>query len=280
MQTKRFPIALSLATSLLAMNAHAQPAPAAPNRILPFDAVESTLPNGLKVIVVPTGFPNIVSLQIPVQTGSRNEVEPGKSGFAHFFEHMMFRGTKAYPPEAYQDILTKAGARQNAYTTDDYTNYHTTFAKEDLETILKIEADRFQNLEYSARRFKTESRAVLGEYNKNSANPIQKLFEVQRDNAFNVHTYKHTTMGFLKDIEDMPNQFDYSKTFFDRWYRPEYTTVIVAGDVDRGRGPAARREVLGRLEAGQLQGRDPAGAAAGAARSRRTSRGRRRRCRG
>ena len=213
------------------MNAHSQPDPVPSIRILPFDAVEKTLPNGLKVIVVPTGFPNIVSLQIPVQTGSRNEVEPGKSGFAHFFEHMMFRGTKAYPPEAYQAILTKAGARQNAYTTDDYTNYHTTFAKEDLETILKVEADRFQNLEYPVEAFKTESRAVLGEYNKNSANPIQKLVEVQRESAFKVHTYRHTTMGFLKDIEDMPNQFEYSKAFFDRWYRPEYTTVIVAGDV-------------------------------------------------
>src|SRR5580765_4016423 len=85
-------------------------------------ATEKLLPNGLKVIVVPTGFPNIVSLQIPVQTGSRNEVEAGKSGFAHFFEHMMFRGTKAWPPEKYQEILTKVGARQNAYTTDDYTN--------------------------------------------------------------------------------------------------------------------------------------------------------------
>lgn len=113
--------------------------------VLPFPATEKTLSNGLKVIVVPTGFPNIVSLQIPVQTGSRNEVEPGKSGFAHFFEHMMFRGTKAYPPDRYKDILTQAGARQNAYTTDDYTNYHTTFAKEDLETMLKIEADRFMN---------------------------------------------------------------------------------------------------------------------------------------
>ena len=150
--------------------------PAASRDLLPFKASEKTLPNGLKVIVVPTGFPNIVSVQIPVKTGSRNEVEPGKSGFAHFFEHMMFRGTKAYPPEKYQDILTRSGARQNAYTTDDYTNYHTTFPKEDLETILKIEADRFQNLSYSESAFKTEARAVLGEYNKNSANPIQKLY--------------------------------------------------------------------------------------------------------
>src|SRR5262249_54852457 len=200
--------------------------------ILPFKAVEKTLPNGLKVIVVPTGFPNIVSLQIPVQTGSRNEFEPGKSGFAHFFEHMMFRGTKQYPPDVYNALVTQAGARQNAYTTDDFTNYHTTFSKEDLETMLKIEADRFMNLSYSEEGFKTEARAVLGEYNKNSANPITKMFEVQRDSAYTTHTYKHTTMGFIKDIENMPNQFEYSKVFFQRWYRPEYTTVIVAGDVE------------------------------------------------
>ncbi|MFP5247207.1 MAG: M16 family metallopeptidase [Thermoanaerobaculia bacterium] len=200
--------------------------------ILPFRATERTLQNGLKVIVVPTGFPNLVSLQIPVQTGSRNEVEPGKSGFAHFFEHMMFRGTKQYPPDVYNAIITKAGARQNAYTSDDLTNYHITFAKEDLEKILEIEADRFRNLSYAEEAFKTEARAVLGEYNKNSANPISKILEVQRNAAFNTHTYKHTTMGFIADIEDMPNQFEYSKTFFSRWYRPEKTTIIIAGDVD------------------------------------------------
>src|SRR5450755_220715 len=122
--------------------------------VLPLRPVEKTLPNGLKVIVLPTGFPNIVSLQIPVQTGSRNEIEPGKSGFAHFFEHMMFRGTKAYPADRYQGILTQVGARQNAYTTDDYTNYYTTFSKEDLELMLKVEADRFQNLSYSEPAFK------------------------------------------------------------------------------------------------------------------------------
>jgi len=128
-------------------------------------------------------------------------------------------------------VLTRAGARSNAYTTDDYTNYHTTFAKEDLAEILAMEADRFQNLDYAEEAFKTESRAVLGEYNKNSAEPLNKIIEVQRDKAFTTHTYKHTTMGFLKDIEDMPNQFAYSKVFFDRWYRPENTTLIVAGDV-------------------------------------------------
>jgi len=217
---------------LLVLLSFAAPAADPGADILPFKATTKTLPNGLEVIVVPTGFPNIVSVQIPVLTGSRNEVEPGKSGFAHFFEHMMFRGTPTLPPDEYNAIITQAGARQNAYTTDDYTNYHTTFAKEDLETILRIEADRFQNLSYPVEAFKTESRAVLGEYNKNSANPIQKLYETMRAKAFTTHTYRHTTMGFIEDIEDMPNQYEYSKTFFQRWYRPENTAIIVAGDVD------------------------------------------------
>ena len=200
--------------------------------ILPFAATEATLANGLRVIVVPTGFPNLVSLQIPVQAGSRNEVEPGKSGFAHFFEHMMFRGTPRFPPEAYEALITRAGARQNAYTTDDYTNYHVTCAREDLATMLEIEADRFMHLDYAEPAFRTEARAILGEYNKSASNPLTKLFEVQREHAFRVHTYRHTTMGFLQDIEAMPEQFTYSRAFFARWYRPEYTSVIVAGDVD------------------------------------------------
>src|SRR5947209_7091185 len=138
-------LALRITTAALVLNAMSMNSMA--SDVMPFPATERTLPNGLKVIVVPTGFPNIISLQIPVQTGSRNEAEPGKTGFAHFFEHMMFRGTREYPADKYQAVLTQAGARGNAYTTDDYTNYHITFAKEDLETILKIEADRFQHLE-------------------------------------------------------------------------------------------------------------------------------------
>jgi zinc protease len=220
-------IPLTLTASL-----SAQPArPTASGDVLPFKATERTLPNGLKVIIVPTGFPNIVSLQIPVQTGSRNEVEPGKSGFAHFFEHLMFRGTPATPPEKYREIMVNAGARENASTGDDFTRYYSTFAKEDLPIMLQTYADMFQNLAYAEGDFKTEARAILGEYNKNSAEPLRKLFEVQRERFFQAHTYKHTTMGFIKDIENMPNEYEYSKLFFQRWYRPQFTTLIVAGDV-------------------------------------------------
>ena len=85
-------------------------AAASTDRVFDFPYLMRDLDNGLRVIVVRTDYPDIVNLQIPVQTGSRNEVEPGKSGFAHFFEHMMFRGTEQYPPELYQKIMKSAGA--------------------------------------------------------------------------------------------------------------------------------------------------------------------------
>ena len=201
-------------------------------KTFPFTYTQQDLPNGLRLVTIPTDSPNLVSIYVVVQTGSRNEVEVGKSGFAHLFEHMMFRGTAKYPPEKYNQVLQRAGAASNAFTSDDLTAYYTTFSKEDLPTILAMEADRFQTLKYTPEVFKTETGAVLGEYNKNSSDPEEKLDEVLHDTAFDRHTYKHTTMGFLKDVQDMPSQYDYSLKFFDRYYRPEYTTIVVAGDVD------------------------------------------------
>lgn len=201
-------------------------------KIFPYPYVQQDLPNGLRLITIPTDYPNIVSLYIVVGTASRNEVEPGKSGFAHLFEHLMFRGTPEFPPERYDAVLKNAGAASNAFTSDDYTAYHATFSKEDLPQILSLEADRFQHLAYDEAAFRTETLAVLGEYNKNSANPASRLRETVRATAFRTHSYRHTTMGFLADIQAMPGEYAYSRQFFDRYYRPEYTTIIVAGDVD------------------------------------------------
>jgi zinc protease len=199
--------------------------------IFPFKYHLHDLDNGLRLITVPTPFAGLVALQIVAHVGSRNEVEEGYSGFAHFFEHMMFRGTPEYPPERYEAVLQETGASSNAYTDDDRTVYHTTMAKEDFERVFAMEADRFQRLEYPEDAFRTESLAVLGEYNKDSTEPINKLFEVLRDTAFDAHTYKHTTMGFLRDIVRMPEMYDYSRRFFHRFYRPEYTTLVVVGDI-------------------------------------------------
>ena len=202
------------------------------DKIFPYPYSITDLDNGLRVVTVDTGFPEVVALYIVVNVGSRNEVEPGRTGFAHLFEHMMFRGTQKFPPERWEAIMQDAGAQTNAYTSDDRTVYHAVFSKEDLEPILELEADRFQNLEYSEDVFRTETRAVLGEYNKNFANPMRKLDEVVRKMAFSQHTYRHTTMGFVEDVENMPTMYDYGLKFFDRYYRPEYTTVCVVGDVN------------------------------------------------
>lgn len=204
---------------------------APPAKVFPYAYTQEDLPNGLRLVVVPTGFPNIVASYIVVQAGSRNEVEPGHTGFAHLFEHLMFKGTEQYPQAKYTDTLQRMGAASNAYTTDDYTCYYTVFSKEDLPTVMEMEADRFQNLKFPESEFKTEALAVLGEYNKNASNPFSKLDEVVSDTAYERSTYKHTTMGFLKDIQDMPNQYEYGLKFFDHYYRPEYTTILIVGDV-------------------------------------------------
>jgi zinc protease len=198
-----------------------------------YDYTIDDLPNGLRLITVPTDYPNLVALYIVVQTGSRNEPEKGKSGYAHLFEHLMFRGSEHYSGQERDAILKKAGADSNAYTTDDRTVYHEVFSKDDLDKVLELEADRFQRLKYPPDGYKTETRAVLGEFNKNSADPEEKAYEVLRATAYKVHTYSHTTMGFIEDIEDFPNQYDYSLQFYGRYYRPEYTTIVVVGDLKR-----------------------------------------------
>ncbi len=207
----------------------------APRRVFPFAATESVLDNGLRVVVVPMDSPGIVAHYVVVRAGSRNEVEPGLSGFAHFFEHMMFRGTERFPSDKYNDVLKRLGADSNAFTTDDWTCYHVVAASSALETLMDLESDRFMHLEYAVEAFQKEAGAVLGEYNKNFSVPFMSIHEKLRETAFDRHTYRHTTMGFLKDIEDMPNQYDYSLKFFERWYRPDNSVLVVAGDVEPGR---------------------------------------------
>jgi len=203
------------------------------------------LPNGLRLVTVPTDYPNMVALYIVVRAGSRDEVEPGKSGYAHLFEHLMFRGSENFTPRQRDDIMKRAGADSNATTNQDRTTYYAVFSKEDLDEVMKVEADRFQRLKYAEPAYKTESLAVLGEYNKNSAEPTQKLDEALYETAFTRHTYAHTTMGYLKDIQDMPNQYAYSLEFYKRFYTPEYATVLLVGDVTRERALDLTKKYFG-----------------------------------
>lgn len=220
------------------------------SQIFPYTINHVTLDNGLKIVSIPFDSPGIIAYYTVVRTGSRNETEPGKSGFAHFFEHMMFRGTEKYPAAKFNDVLKLMGADNNAFTSDDETVFHTVASSDALESIMDLESDRFMHLKYSEEDFKTEAGAILGEYNKNASNPFQAIEEKIRDAAYTVHTYKHTTMGFLKDIQNMPNQYQFSLTFFDRWYRPENCVVVVVGDFDQEKLIALAKKYYGEWKHG------------------------------
>src|SRR5262250_609090 len=103
--------------------------------LFPYAYSVDDLPNGLRLVTVPTDFPNMVALYVVVRAGSRDEVEPGKSGYAHLFEHLMFRGSENYTPEQRDSIMKRAGADTNASTNQDRTTYYAVFSKEDLEDI-------------------------------------------------------------------------------------------------------------------------------------------------
>jgi len=231
MMVKSSAILLFIGVSIALVTTGRAGEPIKSNDIFPYPVAKTVLDNGLTVLTISYDSPGLVAYYTVVRTGSRNEVEAGHSGFAHFFEHCMFRGTVKYPADKYNDILKRLGADSNAFTTDDWTCYHVVASSDALETIADIESDRFMNLKYSEESFKTEAGAILGEYNKNYSVPFQSMYEELQNSSFTTHTYKHTTMGFLADIKDMPNQYEYSLKFFDRFYRPENCTVIVVGDV-------------------------------------------------
>lgn len=200
--------------------------------VFPYPSHTERLDNGLTLILVPMQAEGLVSFWTVVRTGARDEVEAGRTGFAHFFEHMMFRGTERYPAEVYNAKLASIGADSNASTWDDFTSYQNSIAKEDLELLVDLESDRFQRLSYLEPEFRTEAGAVYGEYRKNRSSPFFALRESVRAKAFEKHTYGHTAMGFEADIQAMPTLYEYSKTFFQRFYRPENTVVLVSGDLE------------------------------------------------
>ncbi len=200
--------------------------------VFPYPIDVKDFPNGLRLVGVRFDSPGLAAYYSVVRVGSRHEVDEGKSGFAHFFEHMMFRGTERYPQDEYNAVLKAVGADSNAYTSFDHTAYHILASAESLPKVIEIEADRFQNLKYDKEQFQKEAGAVLGEYNKNATNPFGGLLEKLHDVAYDVHPYQHRVIGFEDDIKAMPGMYDYSLTFFDRFYRPEYVTLLVVGDYD------------------------------------------------
>jgi zinc protease len=201
-----------------------------PAGIFPFEYRRLDLDNGLRAYLIHAGAPGQIAYLSVVRTGARDEVEPGRTGYAHFFEHMMFRGTKKYPN--YDGITEKLGAFRNANTSNDRTAFYIVAGTEYLEQIMDLESDRFMNLDYSEEGFRTEAGAILGEYQQSAYSSYSILDRKVRETAFVQHTYRHSTIGLEADVRAMPEGYEYSRSFFHRFYRPENVVLVIVGDMD------------------------------------------------
>lgn len=235
-------VLLALLLGLAAAGASAANPPASAGKVFPYAIHKKTLDNGLDIIVIETPeFKDVLSYNTLVLAGARNETEPGKTGLAHLFEHILFRHRYAGEEGGYEDRMSRLGTHNNAWTWFDVTFYHPlTFTSnltggqeetEKLPGVVELESARFAQLNFTEKIFKTEAGAVLGEYRRNASFPSLKLSERLLGLLFPHHPYGHTTIGTYEDVLDMPNEYEAAVQFYDTYYRPNNCVVIVAGDV-------------------------------------------------
>jgi len=212
----------------------------------------TTLPNGLRVILSEDHSTPIVHVSVTYHVGSKNE-RAGRTGFAHLFEHMMFKGSKNVDPESHTSIVASVGGRSNAFTTEDETVFWQTLPSQYLPLALWLEADRMATLRIDDEAFRREREVVKEERRMRVENqPYGRLSEIIFDHAFTTHPYKHPTIGSMVDLEaaSIADVREFHQTF----YVPENATVTIVGDFDAdqtlqlatgyfGRVPKAKRPV-------------------------------------
>ncbi|MDW2981382.1 MAG: pitrilysin family protein [Rhodanobacter sp.] len=206
------------------------PLTAAELAIPPIQYQQRTLPNGLQVLSVEDHASPNVAVQVWYHVGSKDDPQ-GRSGFAHLFEHLMFKSTKHMHAEQFDRLTEDVGGANNASTGDDVTNYFEVVPSNHLQTLLWAEAERLSNLNVDEANFKSERAVVQEEYRQSVlANPYGKLFNAIDPHSYTVHPYKRPTIGSIEDLDaaTLPDVIAFHKTF----YRPDNATLIVAGDFD------------------------------------------------
>jgi zinc protease len=205
----------------------------------------STLANGLTVVLSEDHSTPIVHLQIWYHVGSKNE-KPGRTGFAHLFEHMMFKGSKNVEPEAHTSYISSIGGQSNAYTTDDETVFWETVPSQYLPLTLWLEADRMASLRIDKDTFTTEREVVKEERRMRIDNqPFGRLNEIIYDQAFTTHPYKHPTIGSMKDLDAA--SIEDVRDFFHTFYVPANATLTLVGDFDSAQALQLVGQYLGRV---------------------------------
>ena len=190
----------------------------------------TTLPNGLRVILSEDHSTPIVHVSLWYHVGSKNE-KKGRTGFAHLFEHMMFKGSKNVEPEAHTSIIASVGGQSNAYTNEDTTVFWQTLPAQFTPLALWLEADRMATLRIDEEAFRREREVVKEERRMRVENqPYGRLNEIVYDQAFTAHPYKHPTIGSIADLEAA--SIEDVRAFHRTYYVPENATLTVVGDFD------------------------------------------------
>jgi zinc protease len=213
-----------------------------------------TLDNGLTVVLLEDHSTPIVHLQLWYHVGSRDE-RKGRTGFAHLFEHMMFKGSKNVDSEAHPSMISSVGGQSNAYTNEDTTVYWETVPAQYLPLILWLEADRMASLRIDENTFRTEREVVKEERRMRVENqPYGRLQELIYDAAFTVHPYKHPTIGSMVDLEAA--SIEDVRDFYRSYYVPNNATLALVGDFETSDALALVRKYLGRVPKGKPVPRD------------------------
>ena len=196
---------------------------------LKLTVTETTLDNGLRLLVQEDSRNPIVAVQILYRVGSRNEL-PGATGLAHFLEHLMFKGTPKYGRGEISRLIERNGGRENAFTTKDMTGYFTNIVADRLDLILAIEADRMRNLLLDPGEIDSERKVVMEERRtRTDDNPDGALYEGMNSLAFKASPYRWPTIGWMTDIAHIDAAE--LRAFYDTYYRPNNAILVVVGDV-------------------------------------------------
>ncbi|MDP6709581.1 MAG: pitrilysin family protein [Alphaproteobacteria bacterium] len=202
---------------------------AAPGWTGVFNPQSVTLANGLQVVVIPDHRAPVVNHMVWYRVGAADET-PGESGLAHFLEHLMFRGTTQIKASQFSKIVARNGGNDNAFTAQDYTGYFQNVARNKLDLVMGLEADRMVNLQLDEDTVRTERNVVLEERrSRTDNNPAAQLGEAMRAAQFMAHPYGIPVIGWKHEMERL--SLAQALAFYRRYYVPNNAILIVAGDV-------------------------------------------------
>jgi len=211
--------------------------------------VETTLENGLKVLIQEVRLAPVVSFAIWYRVGSRHE-SAGITGISHLLEHMMFKGSPRFGKGEIARTLQRIGASFNAGTSLDYTCYYETLKSDRLDLAMEIESDRMMNAAIPEEEHRLEMTVVRSELERNEDNPHRALYQETFATAFQAHAYHWPTIGWRSDVESITTE--QIRAYYRAHYRPNNATAVVVGDVDRERALERVRHWFGAIPAGEI----------------------------